>query len=478
MTPRRLWRRPYVAHAARVAIVATVVIGAIYVCVVASFDIVDRHRLVGQIDSRLQQQLPPAGHQPPHDGSNNHHDDDHDDAAPVFLWRVQKNGASTTLTPGAPALPRSAWSPTARSAEAQLGGVSFELRAEHVGAYWLVAGQSLASVNHVESDLLLLEAIAGPFVLVAFFFGTLLIGVKAARPVELSRQRQLEFTADASHELRTPLSVIEAEVTLALHGPRSGDDYRATLERVGRESMRLRHIVEDLLWLGRFDAEPPPPGDEPIDVAAIASTCADRFSAVAQQNGISLIVVDEGLSPPWINAPPEWIDRLTGVLVDNACRYAGVGGVVRVAVTVEGNRVSLTVDDSGPGIALEERPQLFDRFHRATDEGDGAGLGLAIADSVVRATGGEWLIGQADLGGAHMEVRWHRSPRTKAPGHPKDPSESLSSAWRAGVGSTVPEARSDAALESAQYGAADGSATVANETHLGAPWPAFSLNNE
>ena len=86
---------------------------------------------------------------------------------------------------------------------------------------------------------------------------------------------------------------------------------------------------------------------------------------------------------------------------------------MRIAVTVDGNRVSLSVDDSGPGIAPEERPKLFDRFHRATDKGNGAGLGLAIADSVVRATGGEWRVGQADLGGAHMEVRWHRSPRSK-----------------------------------------------------------------
>ena len=116
------------------------------------------------------------------------------------------------------------------------------------------------TLDRIESDLLLLEAIAGPVLLVAVFFGTLLIGVKAASPVELARRRQLEFTADASHELRTPLSVIEAEVTLSLTGPRSGDDYRATLERVGRESLRLRDIVEDLLWLARFDSEPPPPG--------------------------------------------------------------------------------------------------------------------------------------------------------------------------------------------------------------------------
>ncbi len=416
--------RPYRAHAARVAIVATVIIGAMYVCVVAVFNGVDRHRLVGQIDTRVQQRLGQAARSPAAAGSVADYDNAHDvDDAPVFLWRVTNSGASTQLTPGAPALSRSAWSPSKPSVEAHLGSETFELQARRVGDEWLVAAQSLADVDRIESDLLLLEAIAGPILLVAVFFGALLIGVKAASPVELARRRQLEFTADASHELRTPLSVIEAEVTLSLHGSRSGDDYRATLERIGRESLRLRDIVEDLLWLARFDSEPPPPGDEPVDVAAIAAACADRFSAVALRGDIALLVWDDGQGPPWINAPPEWIDRLAGVLVDNACRYAGPGGTVRIAVTVDGNRVSLSVDDSGPGIAREERSKLFDRFHRATDLGNGAGLGLAIADSVVRATGGEWHVGQAELGGAHMEVRWHRSPGARGHGTLKEAPE-------------------------------------------------------
>ena len=75
------------------------------------------------------------------------------------------------------------------------------------------------------------------------------------RRPKLVRRRQAEFTADASHELRTPISVIEAEVGLALDRPRDPADYREVLERVGRESTRLRRIVEDLLWLARADSE-------------------------------------------------------------------------------------------------------------------------------------------------------------------------------------------------------------------------------
>ena len=114
--------------------------------------------------------------------------------------------------------------------------------------------------------------------------------------------------------------------------------------------------------------------------------------------------------PALISAPPGWIDQLAGVLMDNACRYAGPDGVVRIGVRADGGRISLTVEDSGPGIVEAERPRLFDRFHRVTGRGPGAGLGLAIGDSIVRSTGGRWHVGESPLGGALMVVTWRRNP--------------------------------------------------------------------
>jgi signal transduction histidine kinase len=404
------WRSPITVHAARVALAATVIIGIISVCVVAGFDAIDRHRLVAQIDTRLNQRLDDATRHPSSAGSIANFNNAHDvDDAPVFLWKVASDGRAIALTPGAPVLSAASWSPADRTKEARLGAANFRLQSQRKDGAWFVVGQSLAEADHVESDLIAFEVVAGPVVLLAVFLGTLLIGIKAASPVEQARRRQLEFTADASHELRTPLSVIEAEVSLALSSPRSMTDYRDTLSRVNRETLRLRDIVEDLLWLSRFDSQPPPPGDEPVDIGAIALACADRFDALAARRGISVSVRQQVEGQPWVNAPPEWIDRLAGVLVDNACRYAGDNGVVRITVSAQGNRVGLAVEDSGPGIAPDERAYLFDRFHRATHEGNGAGLGLAIGDAVVRATGGEWRMGEGSLGGAHMEVRWHRS---------------------------------------------------------------------
>ena len=89
------------------------------------------------------------------------------------------------------------------------------------------------------------------------FFGALAIGLMASRPIEQARRRQLEFTADASHELRTPLTVIEAEVGLALSAPRDSESYQGPSSGSATESKRLRHIVEDLLFLARFDSSPP-----------------------------------------------------------------------------------------------------------------------------------------------------------------------------------------------------------------------------
>ncbi len=116
-----------------------------------------------------------------------------------------------------------------------------------------------------------------------------------------------------------------------------------------------------------------------------------------------------GLGPLVVMGSSEWLDRLLGVLLDNGFKYAPPGGVVSVSVGVDGNRVRLVVEDSGPGIPDDERPKIFDRFHRADGQGGyGSGLGLAIADAVVRHTHGRWEVNTSSLGGARMAVSWPR----------------------------------------------------------------------
>jgi signal transduction histidine kinase len=197
-----------------------------------------------------------------------------------------------------------------------------------------------------------------------------------------------------------------AELSLARSNEGAADP--TVLDRLARESERLTRIVDDLLWLARFDSTPPSPGSDPIDVTTIAETCTARFSALASSRSLDLQMRRLGGTPATIVASAEWIDRLAGVLVDNACKYAGSGGTVRVEVGRVGSRIVLAVEDSGPGLARQDREALFDRFRRGDDQAGGHGLGLAIADSVVRSTGGRWRVDDAspDLGGARMEISW------------------------------------------------------------------------
>jgi signal transduction histidine kinase len=407
-----------VSSAARVAAGATAVIAVLYVIGVIVLNVLFAGHQTAQSDYYLGTRLTAAAHDPgplsqsvAAAGSSAAADDVDADTAPVFLWLVSATGTVTAHSSGAPRLPAgllAAHPPHDGLAfTTGLGKTgAFRLRLTRYGSNWLIAGQSRAGDAHTERLLLYAEVIAGPVLLLAMFFGSLVVGLRALAPVEQSRRRQLEFTADASHELRTPLSVIRAEADVALSSPRGAAEYRDALTRIQGESGRLRQLVDDMLWLARFDSRPPPPGDEPVDLVTLAQACADRFRAVGPA-----VTADTGAGPALISAPPDWIDRLAGVLMDNACRYAGPGGQVRIGVRAQGNRVSLTVEDSGPGIPAEDRPRLFDRFHRVTEHGPGAGLGLAIGDSIVRSTGGRWQVGDSPLGGALMTVSWkHTQP--------------------------------------------------------------------
>ena len=402
-------------HAARVAAVTTAAIAIVYVACVTVLNLAVSAHLTAQADGRLAARLTELRQHPAdltqrvrRPGIAADGDDDADDeSSPVMAWLAGPGGHVAASTPGAPALPPAlaAGARDGKTVTVTLGKSSpFRLKLASNGTGWLVAGLNLAGDRRTQSLLLAGEATAGPVVLLAMFAGSLLIGLRAQAPVEQSRRRQLEFTADASHELRTPLSVIRAEADLALAAPRDAADYRDTLVRIQAEGERLRRLVEDMLWLARFDSHPPREDEGPVDLATVARACADRFRSLGP--AVTAAVTPQ---PALVNAPPEWIDRLAGVLMDNACRHAGPTGQVRIGVAVRGNRATLTVEDSGPGIPAEQRPRLFDRFSRATEQGSGAGLGLAIGDSVVRSTGGRWEVGDSPLGGARLAVSWRHA---------------------------------------------------------------------
>lgn len=424
-------RGPSVAMLAiRVALAATAVVGIAYLLIALFVAVVVSNNLTSEVDRHLFQSLdvaarlekyggPPGGGVPVDPGFDPTRQDPR--AVPVLLWEVTPDGAALGqgLNPLAlPAEDRMVTAPTTVSIE----GVDYRIAGRKVGPIRLVVGQSMDGVHQTESTLFLAELGIGCTLLIFVFLGSVAVGRRVALPIERARQRQSEFTADASHELRTPLSVIEAQASLALAHERDPVWDGLAFGRIDAELRRTRRLVDDMLWLARFDStRRGQPQAEPVDVQVLAAQTADRFDAVAQTRGQTLEVrASAAESDAIVTAPPEWLDRLVGILLDNACKYSPEGGAISLAVVGEGRHVRLTVDDSGPGIPVAERGRVFDRFHRATNTPGGAGLGLAIADAIVRATGGHWHVDTSPAGGASVSVRWPRSMSGHRDSHPAE----------------------------------------------------------
>jgi signal transduction histidine kinase len=412
----RLRRDSPLWAAARVAAVATAIAAVLYAVAAVGIVVLVLDTLTQRVDGALAAQLHYFQERPLSaleraQGQAGASNGPRDAFAASALWIVYPDG-QVQASPASPSLPqqyRHAEAPTAVTIQ----GYGYRLVGGPLGNGWLVLGTSSDYVDFTARALIIEVLVVAIPVLVLVFLSALAIGRWSAAPIDRARRRLLEFTADASHELRTPLQVIEAEVSLALLVQRSASSYRETIENISRESHRLRHLVDDLLWLARVDSLPGRPRSEVVDVGQLAGDAVERFRAPAEQKGQRLSLEAGRGGQSLVLAPPDWIDRLLGVLIDNACRYTPPGGAIRVAVETRDGQVTLRVDDSGPGIPADQRERVFERFHRLSDDGRGSGLGLSIAGAVVQATRGRWRLGESAENGASMAVSWPavRGPR-------------------------------------------------------------------
>lgn len=202
-----------------------------------------------------------------------------------------------------------------------------------------------------------------------------------------SFERERRFVADASHELRTPLAVLKAEIEAALrngsYDPEVGESLTAALE----ECDQLAQLAEDLLVLARAGDGELALRREELRVDRLLESVRERFSSRARQQDRHIAVETDGELR--IDVDPLRMRQALGNLVDNALRH-GRGQITLAGRRADGG-VHLTVADAGPGFAPELARTAFDRFTRgdAARPRGGAGLGLAIVQSIARAHGGE-----------------------------------------------------------------------------------------
>jgi two-component system OmpR family sensor kinase len=212
---------------------------------------------------------------------------------------------------------------------------------------------------------------------------------------------QQHFVADAAHELRTPLAALKLQVQ-SLERSDSPDAKRVAVGRLTAGIERATRLVEQLLVLARQEASVAP--RQRIDIAAAARRAVADMAGVAQARGIDLGLPRADVAE--VEGQPDALMILLRNLIDNAIKYTPEGGTVDVSVVAEHRGVTVTVEDSGPGIPPAERERVFDRFYRVPgSDAKGSGLGLAIIKSIAERHGATLALGESKrLGGLEVTV--------------------------------------------------------------------------
>ena len=231
------------------------------------------------------------------------------------------------------------------------------------------------------------------------------------------------FTADASHELKTPLTVLRAGVERAITMPSLPSEALAALEETLQEINRMTELVEALLMLARADEGTAPLHRETVDLRAIVEETGETGELLAAAAGVNMEVATPA-DPVIVPVDASRIRQLILNLLTNAVKYTPAGGSVRLQLGPSNGRVTLTVADSGVGIAPGDLPHIFDRFWRAdsartrTGERSGTGLGLAICKWIAEAHGGTIDVQSRPGRGTTFTVTLPRETTAPTPGGP------------------------------------------------------------
>jgi signal transduction histidine kinase len=206
----------------------------------------------------------------------------------------------------------------------------------------------------------------------------------AARLSDAERQER-NFLMSVSHELRTPLTAIRGHVDALPEGVAEDPEAReASLEVIAREGARLERLVGDVLDLAKLEAHRFTVHTEEVDMERLCDQAYNAFGEEARRRSIEYAKRFE--AQPTIFSDGDRVLQIISNLLSNAFRWTPDGGRVQLELSASNGRVSVAIDDSGPGVAIEEQERIFRPFWSRDDSG--TGLGLAIAHELAAALGG------------------------------------------------------------------------------------------
>lgn len=215
------------------------------------------------------------------------------------------------------------------------------------------------------------------------FLGTVILAFDITEQ-EFAERNRREFTANVSHELKTPLQGIIGSAELIENGMVKPDDLPRFVGHIHAEAARLVTLIDDIIRLSQLDEGDAMP-TEPVDLLAVSQEAAENLQDAAAARGVTVGVTGQ---PAVIPGVRRLIYEIVYNLSDNAIKYNRDGGRVDVTVAVDADGSSITVADTGIGIAPEHQSRVFERFYRVdkshSKASGGTGLGLSIVKHAVQ----------------------------------------------------------------------------------------------
>lgn len=242
-----------------------------------------------------------------------------------------------------------------------------------------------------------------------------------AERVEAMVAEQRAFAGNASHELRTPLTTLRLRTEALLHDELDPAVAHQYITEIDREVTHMSGLVDDLILLSRLDAHRLAVGEERVDVGRVLRSVQQELATSIEGKALTVTVKSPVTPLPPVQANLNHLRVVMRNLLENGVKYTPTGGTLVIGLAAEDGLLRCTFRDNGVGIAPEELPHVRKRFHRAAlarqrqqlgnlspdEQQDGAGLGLALVDSIVALYGGQLEIASTGLGqGTTVTVWW------------------------------------------------------------------------
>ncbi len=266
--------------------------------------------------------------------------------------------------------------------------LTYPSRSEGLTLYFQAGRPLIEQALILRRWLIGLLAVGSGMVALAAWVSWVIAG-RAIRPVQATWARQREFIANASHELRAPLTLIQLSAEVALRQDTSEDERRELIASVMQETRHMNALISDLLLLSRADAGRLPLEIKPLALGALFDDLREAWARACAERGIALRVEP---TTAVVRADATHLRQALIALLDNAARHTPAGGRITLRADTSGRRVTLSVSDTGEGIAPEHLPRVFERFYQADaahSRKGNSGLGLSIVKALVEAMQGE-----------------------------------------------------------------------------------------